>query len=82
MTNLKRIPVDGRTGQWLGGASMDEDVIEHIRSRVERCRRLAALITDKQAIEILMQLANEGEADLRQLEAQGKDADKGPAAAT
>ena len=61
---------------------MDEEVIEHIRSRIERCRRLAALITDKQAIEILLQLADEGEADLRQLEAQAKNPDEGPAAAT
>ena len=82
MTNLKPIPVDGRTCRRLGGASMDEEVIEHIRSRIERCRRLAALITDKQAIEILLQLADEGEADLRQLEAQAKNADEGPAAAT
>lgn len=49
---------------------MNEDVIENIRSRVERCKRLASMITDKQAIEILLQMAREGERDIERLEAR------------
>ena len=33
------------------------------------CRRLAAALTDRQACEALLQMANEGEADIRRLEA-------------
>jgi hypothetical protein len=44
-------------------------VIQNIRSRVERCRRLAGLITDKRAIEVLLQIAREGEQDIDRLQA-------------
>lgn len=50
---------------------MNEDVIEHIRSRVERCRRLAAMITDKRAVDVLLQMAQEGDADIARLQARG-----------
>jgi len=33
---------------------MNEDVIENMRSRMERCRRLASLITDKKAMEVVV----------------------------
>lgn len=46
---------------------MDEDVVANIRSRVERCRRLAASTTDRQTAAVLTQMAEEGEADLEQL---------------
>jgi len=46
---------------------MDEDVVANIRSRVERCRRLAASTTDRQTAAVLLQMAAEGEADLDQL---------------
>ncbi len=49
---------------------MNEDIIDNIRSRVERCRRLAAMITDKQAIDILLEMAKEGERDIERLEAR------------
>ena len=47
---------------------MDEDVVANIRSRVERCRRLAASTTDRQTAAVLLQMAEEGEADLEQLQ--------------
>jgi hypothetical protein len=56
---------------------MDEDIISHIRSRVDRCRRLAASTTDKQVAAVLLQMAAEGDADLRKLQEQA-----GPAAET
>jgi len=46
---------------------MDENVVANIRSRVERCRRLAASTTDRQTAAVLLQMAAEGEADLEQL---------------
>lgn len=46
---------------------MDEDVVANIRSRVERCRRLAASTTDRQVAAVLSQMAEEGEADLAKL---------------
>jgi hypothetical protein len=45
-------------------------VIAGIRGRVEQCRRLAAALTDKRAAEVLLQMAEEGEADIRRLESQ------------
>jgi hypothetical protein len=47
-----------------------EDVISHMRARVEQCRRLAEMITDERAAAILRQMAEDGEADLKRLEAE------------
>lgn len=49
---------------------MPEDLISHIRARVEQCRRLAEMITDERAAAILKQMAEEGEADVKRLEAE------------
>lgn len=49
---------------------MNDDVISHIRSRVERCRYLASVITDQKAAGILRQMAEDGEADIKRMEAQ------------
>ena len=46
----------------------NQDVIENIRHRVARCRRLAAQIADQQAIDVLLAMALEGEEDMRRLE--------------
>ncbi|HEX4695703.1 hypothetical protein [Sphingomonas sp.] len=58
---------------------MDEELVAHIRSRIERCRRLAAATTDRQAAEVLMQIADEGEADLARLAAEHAPAGDGAA---
>lgn len=50
-----------------GSAGPNQDVIDHIRERVDRCRRLATEITDKRAIEVLLQMAREGEEDIQRL---------------
>ena len=57
---------------------MDEDIISHIRSRVDRCRRLAASTTDKQVAAVLLQMAAEGEADLRKLSEEAARAAERP----
>lgn len=49
---------------------MNDDIIANIRSRVERCRYLAGMINDQKAAEVLRQMAEEGDADIRRLEAE------------
>ena len=49
---------------------MNDEIIANIRSRVQRCRYLAGMINDAQAAEVLRQMAEEGEADIRRLEAE------------
>jgi hypothetical protein len=56
-------------------------VIAGIRSRVEQCRRLAAALTDKRAADVLLQMAEEGEADIRRLESQAPEVPMPPPAA-
>ena len=48
---------------------MADELIAHMRARVEKCRRLAGMITDQRAAEILRKMAEEGEADIARLEA-------------
>jgi hypothetical protein len=57
---------------------MDEDVIANIRSRVERCRRLAASTTDRQTAAVLLQMAAEGDADLLRLTSPGSETSDRP----
>jgi hypothetical protein len=51
---------------------MSDDPIANMRSRVEMCRRLAQTITDQRAAAILRQMADEGEADIKRLQAEGQ----------
>ena len=44
---------------------MQNFLFEHIQQRVAVCRRLAGNITDDRAAEILLRIADEGEADLK-----------------
>lgn len=57
---------------------MNEDVLSNIRSRVERCRYLASVITDGKAASILRKMAEEGEADIKRLEAGESAGDRIP----
>jgi hypothetical protein len=47
-----------------------DDPIKNMRERVEKCRRLAATITDTRAASILRQMADEGVADIARLKAE------------
>lgn len=49
---------------------MDEELIAHIRDRVKRVRRIADMAHDPEMIRMLLKLAEEGEADIKRLEAQ------------
>ena len=55
---------------------MNEDVIENMRSRLTRFRRLASMITDKRALEVLEQMVREAEADIKRLEERSDDGGK------
>jgi hypothetical protein len=47
-----------------------DDVIQGMRRRVEQCRRLAEMISHPGARETLLQMAREGEEDIKRLEAE------------
>lgn len=49
---------------------MSAELIAKMRGRIDQCRRLAKSTTDARAAEILRQMADEGEADLRKLQAK------------
>jgi hypothetical protein len=54
--------------------TMNDDVIKGIRARVEQCRRLASMINHPEARETLLQMARDGEADIKRLEAESQSA--------
>ena len=49
---------------------MSSEIIAKMRGRVEQCRRLAQFINDPRTNEALLKMAEEGEADIRKLEAE------------
>ena len=57
---------------------MNEDVVENMRSRIERFKRLSSMITDKRAIEVLEQMVKEAEEDIRRLEQRSNQIEQGP----
>ena len=46
---------------------MSDDPLEHMRERIERCRRLAKYVNDPRTTEALLQMAEQGEIDLARL---------------
>lgn len=50
---------------WVDGATID-----NIKGRIVQCRRLAAFTTDSHVAKILLQMAEEAEADLRRIGAE------------
>jgi hypothetical protein len=54
---------------------MSDDIIEKMRGRIEQCRRLASYVTDEHTKRVLIQMAEEAEADLRQFEDREEDQD-------
>jgi hypothetical protein len=49
------------------------ELIRKMRARVEQCRRLADMTHNREMREILLQMADEGDADIRKLEAEETD---------
>ena len=49
----------------------NDELISHIRERVERCRRMAGSINDQAAQQALLEMAQQGEDDIRKLEVKG-----------
>jgi hypothetical protein len=53
--------------------AMDQaEVIRKIRGRVEQCRRLAKSTTDERTALVLIQMADEGEADINRMISEGQ----------
>jgi hypothetical protein len=52
------------------GCLMSDDPLDHMRQRIERCRRLAEYINDPRTTEALLQMAEDGEKDLARLLAE------------
>jgi hypothetical protein len=46
-----------------------DELVQKMRARVEQCRRLADMIHSPEARKSLLQMADDGEADIRKLEA-------------
>jgi len=53
---------------------MSDDLIKKMLGRINQCRRLAASTTDDKTAKILLQMADEGEADVRRLMAERGEA--------
>ena len=51
---------------------MDQDLIDNMKQRLIRLRRVAAIAHDKSVVELVTQTADEIEADLRSLEGEVK----------
>jgi hypothetical protein len=49
---------------------MSAELIQKMRGRVEQCRRIAEMAHDPEMIRLLLQMAEEGEADIAKLEAE------------
>ncbi len=49
---------------------MSDDPLEHMRQRIEMCRRLARSTTDPKTAKILRDMADQGELDLKKLLAE------------
>ena len=52
---------------------MSDDPLDHMRERIERCRRLAKYVNDPRTTEALIQMAEQGEADLARLMAEREE---------
>jgi hypothetical protein len=44
-----------------------EDTVVNMRQRAEQCRRLAKSVTDERSADILIQMANQIDADIKRL---------------
>ena len=49
------------------GVWMSDDPLQHMRERIEMCRRLARNINDPDVARILREMADQGEIDLQKL---------------
>lgn len=52
------------------GHGVEAQAIQRMRGRIAECRQLAAFTTDRRVSKILLQMADEADADLRRFEAK------------
>jgi hypothetical protein len=65
-------PALDQGGRW----DLSEDPLDHMRQRIDMCRRLARSINDAEAAKILLEMANQGELDLNRLLAERESRDE------
>jgi len=56
---------------------LDETTLANMRLRIERCRGLAETCTDGETAKALLQMADDGEADIARMLADRKASDDG-----
>ncbi|MBV1690354.1 hypothetical protein KRR38_22375 [Novosphingobium sp. G106] len=56
---------------------MDETTLANMRLRIERCRRLARSCTDEKTVRALLEMAEDGEADIARMMAKDQSATSG-----
>lgn len=49
---------------------MDDELVTHIRSRVQQLRKVISLAHDQRMIDMIQKVIDEGEADIKKLEAK------------
>jgi hypothetical protein len=49
---------------------VDDEILAHMKDRVRQIKRVAALAHDPKMIEMLMKIAQSGEADIARIEAE------------
>jgi hypothetical protein len=64
---IRLLSIDGP----LSPPPWNDDLIRKMRARVETCRRLAGSVMDERAARTLREMADEGEADIERLLAEG-----------
>ena len=52
---------------YIRGIGVPDDPLQHMRERIDMCRRLAKSINDQEAARILREMADQGEIDLKRL---------------
>ena len=52
---------------YIRGDGVADDPLQHMRKRIDMCRRLAKSIIDQDAAKILREMADQGEIDLKRL---------------
>ncbi len=52
---------------YFRGTGVTDDPLQHMRERIDMCRRLAKNINDQEAAKILREMADQGEIDLKRL---------------
>ena len=54
----------------------DDQILANMRARIAQCRRLAKLLHNPEAVRMLLEMAEQGEADVKKLEGHREEAER------